>query len=293
MTKPKHEARHDKQAGAVLKERGVKRPLDFPEDIDALLPPEWGGKAAKPEKKKTQGKQKGKMSLNAQYLQPDTLQHPTHTAMQNRPSQLARGEARAASSSIPVQPQQQPHTRPNAAAAVAAAHKRAEFQQTQLAQQAQHAQQGSNSSIPWFKSSSAAQEDTAGQGPSGIKSAHSFGSWLQPPWGANQPQHQALSRPQPPSSGPQQSGTIVPSLTLPLPSQPISRSEERLGQLTAMHHKAPSVSQAANVQTTTNEPPSSHVRRVGWGREGPHSRSPSPVLMEDSEFDAELRAISR
>ena len=291
MTKPKQQAKADKQAGAVVKERGVKRPLDFPEDIDALLPPEWGGKAAKPEKKKTQGKQKGKLSLTAQYLHPDTLQHPTHNAMQNRPSQLARVEAQAASSS-----HQQPHTRPNAAAAVAAAHRRAELQHAQHAQHtqpAQHAQQGSNSGIPWFKSSSTAQEKTAERSPSGMKTVHSFGSWLQPPWGANQPQHQPLTQPNPPSSEPQQGGSVVPNSALPLPSQLFSRSEERLGQLTAMHHKVPLVSQAGNVQTTTNEPPSSHVRRGVWGGEGPPSRSPSPVLMEDCEFDAELCAISR
>ena len=274
----------------MVKERGVKRPLDFPEDIDALLPPEWGGKAAKPEKKKAQGKQKGKVSLTAQYLHPDTLQHPTHTAMQNRPRQLARVETQATSSGTSAQLQQQPHTRPNAAAAVAAAHRRAE---TQHAQHAQQAQQGSDSSIPWFKSSSTAQEDNAGQAPTGIKTAHSFGSWLQPPWGANKPQHQPLTKPHPPSSAPQQGGTDVFDSALPLPSQPFSRNEERLGQLTAMHHKAPLVSQAGNVQTTTNDLPSSHVSRGGRGREGPPSRSPSPVLMEDSEFDAELGAISR
>lgn len=293
VTKPKQQARPDKPAGAVVKERGVKRPLDFPEDIDALLPPEWGGRAGKPEKKKTQGKQKGKTSLTAQYLHPDTLQHPKHTAMQNRPTRLPTVEVQATSSKISVLPQQQPHTRPSAAAAVAAAHLRAESQQ---AQHAQHAQQGSNSSIPWFtsnSSSSTVQEGVAGQGPSAIKTAHSFGSWLQPPWGPTQPQAQPAPPSHPPSPGPQQRGPSMPNdSALPLPHRPFSRSEERLGQLTAMHHKAPVESLAGN-QTTTSEPPSSHARMGSRSREGAPSRSPSPCLMEDFEFDAELGAISR
>ena len=297
VTKPQNQAKAkpEKQAGAVVKERGVKRPLDFPEDIDALLPPEWGGKAAKPEKKKTQGKQKGKVSLTAQYLHPDTLQHPHHTAMQNRPTHLARGQTATFSSSTSTKAQQQPHTRPNAAAAVAAAQRRVESQQAQQAQPAQpaqHAQQASNPSIPWFRSNAAAaQDETVGQSPSAIKPAHSFGSWLQAPWGANPPQPRPPSNL--PSSAPQQSGSRVlnDSLAPPMPGRPFNRNEERLGQLTAMHHRPPLASYAGNLQTTTNEPPSSHIR-LG-ARDGPPSRSPSPVLMEDSEFDAELGAISR
>lgn len=80
---------------------------------------------------------------------------------------------------------------------------------------------------------------------------------------------------------------------LPLPNRPFNRSEDRLGQLTAMHHKAPLKSLAGKGQTTTSEPPLSHARMGSRSGEGAPSRSPSPCLMEDFEFDAELGAISR
>ena len=53
------------QPGAVTKQRGVKQPLEVPEDIGALLPPEWRGEAAKLDKPKGKDKQKGKVSLTA------------------------------------------------------------------------------------------------------------------------------------------------------------------------------------------------------------------------------------
>ncbi|KAL0045152.1 hypothetical protein WJX82_010181 [Trebouxia sp. C0006] len=52
------------QPRAVTKER-VKRPVEFPEDIGTLLPPEWGGEAAKLDTPKVKGKQPGKVSLTA------------------------------------------------------------------------------------------------------------------------------------------------------------------------------------------------------------------------------------
>ncbi|DBA97829.1 TPA: hypothetical protein ACH3X3_012695 [Trebouxia sp. C0006] len=92
------------QPRAVTKER-VKRPVEFPEDIGTLLPPEWGGEAAKLDTPKVKGKQPGK----------------------NRPPQLSRSGAAATA----VQPQPPPRTRPDAAAAVASASKQFEAQQAQ------------------------------------------------------------------------------------------------------------------------------------------------------------------
>lgn len=178
--------------GVVTKEKGVKRPLEFPEDINALLPPEWGGKAAKADKAKGKSKAKGKMSLTAQYLHPDTIQHPSHSAMQNRPAQLSAAHSSSASNGSAAQPQQQPHTRPSAAAAVASAQSRFESQQAQHAQQAQQTQQLSSSSVPWFSSNSSAARSHP-QSP--VKTTHSFGDWLlQPPWGQlpSQSQHSPL-----------------------------------------------------------------------------------------------------
>ncbi|KAL0017843.1 hypothetical protein WJX77_008034 [Trebouxia sp. C0004] len=82
------------QPGGVAKDRGVRRPLEFPEDIDALLPPDWGGKAAKPDKPKGKGKQKGKVSLTAQYLHPDTSEQRLEqlTAMHHRPASQFQSE---------------------------------------------------------------------------------------------------------------------------------------------------------------------------------------------------------
>jgi len=267
------------QPGAVTKERGVKRPLEFPEDIDALLPPEWGGKAAKPDKPKGKGKQKGKVSLTAQYLHPDTVQHPSNSAMQNRPPQLSRGGAAATA----VQPQPPPHTRPSAAAAVASASSQFEAQQAQQAQQAQHAQQGQSSSVPWFSSNSNAAKQQQPQSP--VKNAHSFGDWLSPPQGQSHPQTNAT--PALPSSSLHHSRLYgADAGALPLPVQPHSQSEQRLGQLTAMHHKPALRFQSGDQQTTTNESTKSNLGP-------PPSRSPSPVLMEDEEFDAQLNSKTK
>ena len=267
------------QPGAVTQERGVKRPLEFPEDIDALLPPEWGGKAAKPDKSKGKGKQKGKVSLTAQYLHPDTVQHPSDSAMQNRPPQLSRSGASATA----VQPQPPPHTRPSAAAAVASASRQFEAQQ---AQQAQHAQQGQSPSVPWFSSNSSAanrkQQQQQPQSP--VRNAHSFGDWLSPPWGQSHPQTDATSLPSSSSHPGRLYGADASAL--PLPVQPHSQSEQRLGQLTAMHHKPALRFQSGDQQTTTNE---STKRNLGL----PPSRSPSPVLMEDEEFDAQLNSKTK
>ena len=300
ITKPQHQVKAEKPTGAVTKERGVKRPLDFPQDIDSLLPPEWGGKAGTADKAKSKGKQKGKLSLTAQYLHPDTLQHSAQSAMQNRPSQLGGVQISAASSK--PHSHQQPHTRPNAAAAVAAAHKRTEQAQhaeparhaesAQHGQSARRAQQGSGSGVPWFRSSSsaaAAEQEATVQREASIKTAHSFGSWLQPPWGQHQSESSSPPVPQPPS--PQQGiFRAFGSSALPLSRGNHARNEQRLGQLTAMHHKPALAPQPGNLQTTTNEP-SVLSKRAPWGL--PPSRSPSPVLMEDSEFDAELSAVGR
>ena len=266
------------QPGAVTKERGVKRPLEFPEDIDALLPPEWGGKAVKPDKPKGKGKQKGKVSLTAQYLHPDTVQHPSNSAMHNRPPQLSRSGAAAPA----VQPQPPPHTRPSAAAAVASASRQIEAQQAQQAQQAQHAQQGQSSSVPWFSSNSSAAKQQQPQTP--IKNTHSFGDWLSPPWGQRHPQPNTLSLPSSSSHSSRLYGADASAL--PLPVQPHSQSEQRLGQLTAMHHKPALPFQSGDQQTTTNESTKSNLRP-------PPSRSPSPVLMEDEEFDAQLNSKTK
>jgi len=266
------------QLGAVTKERGVKRPLEFPEDIDALLPPEWGGKAAKPDKPKGKGKQKGKVSLTAQYLHPDTVQHPSNSAMQNRPPQLSRSGAGATA----VQPQPPPHTRPSAAAAVASASRQFEAQQAQQAQQAQHAQQGQISSAPWFSSNSNAAKQQPPQSP--VKNAHSFWDWLSPPWGQSHPQTNATSLQ---SSSSHPSRLYGPDAgALPLPVQPHSQSEQRLGQLTAMHHKPALRFQSEDQQTTTKESTKHNLRP-------PPSRSPSPVLMEDEEFDVQLNSKTK
>jgi len=269
------------QPGAVTKERGVKRPLEFPEDIDALLPPEWGGKAAKPDKPKGKGKQKGKVSLTAQYLHPDTVQHPSNSALQNRPPQLSRGGAAATA----VQPQPPPHTRPSAAAAVACASRQAEAQQAQQAQQAQHAQhaqQGQSSGVPWFSANSNAAKQQQPQSP--VKNAHSFGDWLSPSWGQSHPQTNAT--PLPSSSSHLSRLYGADAGALPLPVQPHSQSEQRLGQLTAMHHKPALRFQSGDQQTTTNESTKSNLGP-------PPSRSPSPVLMEDEEFDAQLNSKAK
>ncbi|KAA6418570.1 MAG: hypothetical protein FRX49_11515 [Trebouxia sp. A1-2] len=255
------------QLGAVTKERGVKRPLEFPEDIDALLPPEWGGKAAKPDKPKGKGKLKGKVSLTAQYLHPDTVQHPLNSAMQDRPLLLSRSGASATAK----QPQPPPHTRPSAAAAVASASRQFE------AQQAQQAQQGQSSSVPWFSSSSNAAKQQQPQSP--VKKAHSFGDWLSPPWGQSHPQGNALSLPSSSSHPSRLYGADAGAL--PLPVQSHSQSQQRLGQLTAMHHRPALQFQSGDSQTTTNESTKHNLRP-------PPSRSPSPVLMEDEDFDAQL-----
>ena len=266
------------QPGAVTKERGVKRPLEFPEDIDALLPPEWGGKAAKPDNPKGKGKKKGKVSLTAQYLHPDTVQHPSNSAMQNRPPQLSRGGAAATA----VQPQPPPHTRPSAAAAVASASRQFEAQQAQQAQQAQHAQQGQSSSVPWFSSNSNAAKQQQLQSP--VKNAHSFADWLSPPWGQGHPQTNITPIPSSSSHPSRLYGADTGAQ--PLPVQPHSQSEQRLGQLTAMHHKPALQFQSGDQQTTTNE---STKRNLG----PPPSRSPSPVLMEDEELDAQLNSKAK
>ena len=294
-SQPQHHAKADKPTGAVTKERGVKRPLDFPQDIHSLLPPEWGGKAGgTADKAKSKGKQKGKTSLTAQYLHPDTIQHSAQGAMQNRPGQLGRVQTTVASSKSDSQ--QQPHTRPNAAAADATAHKRAEQAQqaepAQHAQPAQQAQQGSSSSIPWFRSNSnvaAAQQEAAIRNEPLIKTAHSFGSWLKPPWGQHPPQSLSPPVPHPPSP-PQGIVRTSDNSALPLPMRNHACNEQRLEQLTAMHHKPALAPQVGKVQTTTNEP---SFLSKGASRGAPPSRSPSPVLMEDSEFDAELSSIGR
>ena len=282
VSKPQQSAKAKQAAGAVTKERGVKRPLDLPTDIDSLLPPEWGGKAEKLDKAKNKGKQKSKMSLTAQYLHPDTLQHPKDSALQNRPEQLS--SALTAGAGRSTQPQQQPHTRPNAAAAVAAAHKRQQSQNGHPVQQAQQAQQGSNSNIPWFSSNKAAapipEGDAKQQTP--IRTTHSFGSWLPTLWGQTPPHANPQADMHAPSSSQQGNARTSDVAALPLSMRPLARNEDRLGQLTAMHHKP------SNLQTTINDPSSSHM-----GSRAPPSRSPSPVLMEDSEFDAELSAIGR
>ena len=257
------------QPGAVTKERGVKRPLVFPEDIDTLLPPEWGGKAAKPDKPKGKGKQKGKVSLTAQYLHPDTVQHTSNSAMQNRPPQLSRDGAAATA----VQPQPPPHTRPSAAAAVASAGRQFE------AQQAQHAQQGQTSSVPWFSSNSNAAKQQQPQSP--VKNAHSFGDWLSPPWGQGHPQTNVT----PLSSSSSHPSRLYGADAAALPL-PVLQSEQRLGQLTAMHHKPALQFQSGDQQATTNE---STKRNLG----PLPSRSPSPVLMEDEEFDAQLNSKAK
>ena len=269
----------------------MKRPLDMPEDIEALLPPEWGGKPAKPEKAKAKTKQKGKLSLTAQYLQPDTVQHSSHNFMQNRPAQLSQDRVTAAKDSSIAQQQQQPHTRPNAAAAVAAAHRRFEAQQTQHTQQAQHAQHNSSAAPPWLQSTSnTAAAQSQGIGIQGVpmQPAHSFGSWLRPPWDPHPtpPHPQALGLAAAPDRG-----RLSQESALPLPSRALGRNEERLGQLAAMHHQPTLASQAGTVRSNTSDP-SSSSNTLG-PRGVPHSRSPSPVLMEDDEFDADLSAMTR
>ena len=261
--------------GAVTKERGVKRPLEFPEDISSLLPPEWGGQATKPDKLKVKGKPKGKVSLTAQYLHPDTLQHASTSAMQNRPAPLSSAPPTPTTAATAVEPQQQPHTRPHAAAAVASAHSRFESQQAQQVQQAQQAQQTGSSNVPWFSSNKATI--------SPVKTAHSFGDWLQPPWG--QSHRQPPAQHVPTSSLHQGRPSGPDSAALPLPVKPNTPSEQRLGQLAAMHHKRPMGVQIGDYQATTKQPSTN-------GRGAPPSRSPSPVLMEDDEFDTRLGPTS-
>lgn len=264
------------QAGVVTKERGVKRPLEFPEDINDLLPPEWGGTAVKADKPKGKGKQKGKASLTAQYLHPDTLQHSSSNATQNRPTQLSSSSSAQATAQHPPPP---PHTRPSAAAAVASANRRFEAQHAQQAQQAQSAQQAQTSSVPWFASNSSAARQQPSHSP--VSHAHSFGDWL-PTWGQANPSPDVNPLT---SSASHQGRTMGPDAgALPLPVRSQS-PEQRLGQLTAMHHKP-----ALGIQSGDQQNANDSMKSI---RGLPPSRSPSPVLMEDDEFDAQLNSKPR
>ncbi|KAL0045065.1 hypothetical protein WJX82_006977 [Trebouxia sp. C0006] len=132
-----------------------------------------------------------------------------------------------------------------------------------------------------FSNSNAAKQQ---QLQSPVKNAHSFADWLSPPWGQGHPQTNITPIPSSSSHPSRLYGADTGAQ--PLPVQPHSQSEQRLGQLTAMHHKPALQFQSGDQQTTTNE---STKRNLG----PPPSRSPSPVLMEDEELDAQLNSKAK
>ena len=267
------QAQHAQQAQQAAADKSSKQPLQFPEDINSLLPPEWGGKAAETHKTKPKGKQKGKLSLTAQYLHPETGQPSSYGVQYDR--------------------NRQPANRNNSST------------NAQL-------QRNDRGSSPPPAMAQHAKGDSTGTSQARLGNAHSFGDWMQdgaevkqplsgpaqgravaasvapPPW--FQPQSQPQQSP--PSAPAQSQYTFSSSSSaypegiprpasagdaLPwnsaLPARPHTRSEERLGQLTALHHKSSASESSA----------------AGLGQ--PRSRSPSPMLLEDDDLDAELGPV--
>lgn len=267
------QSRHAQQAQQAAADKSSKQPLQFPEDINSLLPPEWGGKAAETSKAKPKGKQKSKLSLTAQYLHPETAQPSSHGVQYDR--------------------NRQPANRNNSSTNA----------------QLQKNDRGSN---PLPGIAQHAQGDSSETSQAKLGNAHSFGDWMQDGAEVKQPlsglaQGRAVAAsgaPPPwfqPQSQPQQSPPLAPAQSqytfrssssaypegiprptsagdaLPwnsaLPARPHTRSEERLGQLTALHHKGNASESSA----------------AGLGQ--PRSRSPSPMLLEDDDLDAELGPV--
>ena len=300
---PAQHAQHAQQAKQTKQAASkAKQPLQFPEDIESLLPPEWGGKAAEPDKGKSKGKQKGKLSLTAQYLHPESTNQATDGTVYHRNRQQVN---KSSSNSTTVK--RPPHAQVKT----------------------------DRGSSPPLSLASANQTAPSGTGANQAKmtNAHSFGDWMQdsadtkqpslaaaqgralaagsapPPWFQSQmlqqgpnPKPSTSAQPQPAFSSsssafpedvsrPHLTGNAlssaypqgIPRTALPgdalawnnaLPARPHTRSEERLGQLTALHHHKGGAAESAD---------------ASMGK--PRSRSPSPMLLEDDDLDAELGPV--
>lgn len=274
------QAQHAQQAKQEVSGRNSKQPTQLPEDIESLLPPEWGGKASEVDASKKKGKQKGKLSLTAQYLHGETSQPASHAAQYHRSKQPVNNGSRHGRAQPQTQSRSQPGKEPNAPS--------------------------SSYNMP-------ANIPTSSQALPKMSHAHSFQDWMQdpasdqqppsgayqsmavtdgdapPPWFQPQSQSQAPAAQLSASAQPQSTLSTtstaypkgIPTPAAPrdalpwnsaLPARPHTRSEERLGQLAALHHKVPEA--AGN-----NNP----------GK--PRSRSPSPMLLEDDDLEAELGPV--